>query len=101
MCYDRLEPISAGVTGELYIAGVGLARGYHRRFGLTANDLLPIRMVLPGAGCTGPATARWRSDGMPKFLGRADAQMKLRGFRIETGEIEATLLQQGSVAQAA
>ena len=102
---EQLRPVPTGVIGEMYLAGDGLARGYHNRPDLTAQKFLttkdprhngagaPLRLYRSGD------IARWSATGRMEFLGRADHQVKVAGARIELGEIEARLLQHDGVRE--
>ena len=97
----RLQPVPLGVTGELFLGGVGVGRGYLNRDALTAEKFIPDPFR-PAANArlyrTGDL-ARYRDDGVVDFLGRIDHQVKLRGFRIELGEIESALLTHAAIRE--
>lgn len=99
---DRLHPVSVGVSGELYVAGDQVARGYLKRPALSTT-----RFVANPFGASGSSIyrsgdiARWSADGALEFVGRVDDQVKVRGFRIELAEVAAAVLAHPKIGQAA
>jgi non-ribosomal peptide synthetase component F len=94
--------VPIGASGEIYVAGPAVARGYFRRDELTA-EVFTVDPFTGGVGRiyrTGDL-GRWRTDGTLEFIGRSDDQVKVRGFRIELGEIEAQLARHRHVNQVA
>ncbi|HVC93235.1 MAG TPA: amino acid adenylation domain-containing protein [Pirellulales bacterium] len=99
---DEMRPMPIGAAGELYIGGLGLARGYHGQPQLTAERF--VRNPLGGSSerlCRTGDLARFRDDGELEFLGRVDQQVKLHGFRVEPGEIEQAIEAHFAVSEAA
>jgi acyl carrier protein len=100
---ERQELVPPGVVGELYISGAGVARGYHERAALTAERFVPDAY----SGVSGARMYRsgdlvqYVGEGEIEYVGRVDEQVKVRGYRVELGEIEAVLVQQAGVREAA
>src|ERR1022692_602184 len=98
----RLRPVPPGVIGEVYVGGAGVAHGYHGEPGMTAGSFVPDPFSgRPGARLYRPGdVGRWRGSGRIELGGRVDRQLKIRGYRVESGEVEAALRGQDDIAQA-
>ncbi|MBT2427760.1 amino acid adenylation domain-containing protein [Streptomyces sp. ISL-112] len=98
---ERLRPVAPGATGELYLSGPGLARGYENRPAATAARFLPDPYGVPGTRMYRTGDLVRRREGRLEYVGRADGQVKVRGFRVETGEIGTVLTGHPDVAHSA
>jgi amino acid adenylation domain-containing protein len=99
---SELNPVGVGVSGEIYIAGAGVARGYLKRADMTAEKFLanPYSVEAGGRMYRTGDLGRYLENGNIEFLGRKDHQVKIRGFRVELGEIEAALVEHPKIRQA-
>jgi len=97
---NDLNPVPVGIVGELYVGGDGIARSYLNREHLTAEKFIDSPFIKEKKIYKTGDLAKWLSDGNIDFLGRKDEQIKIRGFRVETGEIENNLLKHPSIVQA-